>query len=97
MKSFIEMQEMARKNPDQNPRVSAFKQIVNNGYTTDKYFFSFTSLKKIGIRPSSSHDTPNGIYCFPANILKDLKGNMKNVPYVDDMPYHRWKNKLWNN
>ena len=82
------MTEMARKNPELNPRVSAYQQIIDMGYDTDDYFITFTSLKKVGINPTSGHDTPNGIYCFPATEIMDMvHGNMKNVPYVNRQPY----------
>lgn len=84
MKTFLEMQE-ARRNPEQNPRTPAFEQLKK--YNDKNHFFSFTSLKRIGIRPTSPHETPNGIYCFPATIMDDLRGDMSNVPYVGDMPY----------
>lgn len=80
--------EMARRNPDQNPRVSAFDRIVAKGYNDADIFFSFTSILKIGINPRSKHDTPNGIYTFPAReIVGMVKGNMNNAPYVGGQPY----------
>jgi len=88
MKSFSDVNEMARKNPDRNPRITSYQYLIDNGYNTSDYFFSFTKLKKVGINPSSRYDTPNGIYCFPAvEIFKIVNGDMNNVPYVNDAPY----------
>ena len=79
---------MARKNPELNKRLPAYQQIIDKGYDTDEYFFTFTRLKKVGINPTSQHETPNGIYCFPATeILEQVHGNMRNVPYVNNAPY----------
>jgi hypothetical protein len=88
MKTLKTLLEMARRNPDQNPKFPAYKRIIELGYTTDEYFFSYTQLKKVGINPSSGYDTPNGVYCFPAKeILKKTHGKMSNVPHVGDIKY----------
>lgn len=85
MKTFL---QEARKNPELNPRVSAYQQIIDKGYDTEDYFFTFTHLKKVGIKPTSGHNTPNGIYVYPAKeILPLMYGNMGNVPYANDAPY----------
>lgn len=86
MRSFLD--EMARKNSEQNPRISAYQQIIDSGYNTKDYFFTFTHLKKVGIKPTSNFDTPNGIYTYPAlEIIPMIHGNMSNVPFADKAPY----------
>ena len=63
----------ARKNPELNVKLPAYKQIWNYVQTTDAeiedLFISFTSIEKIGINPLFNHDNPMGIYFFP---LKEI-------------------------
>ncbi len=78
----------ARKNPALNPRIPAYQQLIDKGYNTKDYFLTFTNMKKVGINPTSQHETPNGIYTFPATeILEMVHGTMGNAPYVGNAPY----------
>jgi hypothetical protein len=73
----------ARKNPEQNPKVSinqAIRQRLNK--TKDKIdgaitnlFVSFTEIDKLGINPGSRYDTPLGIYAYPAKYVMHRIGN----------------------
>lgn len=62
----------ARTNPEVN-----VKNIVSQ-YVKQKYgnrpniFLSFSSTNKVGIHPSSSYNTPNGVYCYPLEYLMKL-------------------------
>lgn len=54
----------------------------------DNYYITFTEVNKVGINPTSVHETPNGIYCY--NIKNAFKyfcnGNIKK-PFVESLPY----------
>jgi len=53
-----------RKNPELNPKVSAY-QYLKQYKDRDDIYISFTDLLKIGIKPMSTFNTPNGIYTYP--------------------------------
>lgn len=86
MKTFKELIEK-RSNPDLNPRIPAYQYIIDKGYNSPEYFFTFTNFVKVGMNPRSGYDTPNGIYCYPSNILDELGGKMNKVPYAQSAPY----------
>lgn len=89
----------ARRNPEQNPKVSvnqAIKNYLDN--TKDKIpdsdyknlFVSFTMVPKLGVNPQSTYNTPIGIYAYPADYVRGLTGDegpMTNVPFAGDAPY----------
>jgi len=54
----------ARRNPEQNPHISAWDYV--DKYKDDKdVYISFTEIDKIGINPKSKFNTPVGIYTYP--------------------------------
>lgn len=67
----------ARRNPEQNPKVSVNQYITqalagaqplpNTGFKN--LFVSFTDLPKLGINPGSKYNTPIGIYAYPAEYV----------------------------
>jgi hypothetical protein len=67
----------ARRNPEQNPKVSVNQYITqalasaqplpNTGFKN--LFVSFTDLPKLGINPGSRYNTPIGIYAYPAEYV----------------------------
>lgn len=78
MKTFLEYFYEARKNPEQNPKVSVFSAIdkrLDNAQALDSapnvynLFVSFTAIDKLGINPGSTYDTPLGIYSYPASYV----------------------------
>lgn len=88
-KSFLG--EMARKNPEQNPKVSIVEALRQYKDDSDIYI-SFTDIDKIGINPQSQFNTPLGIYTYnlqtgwdmySVDRLKSLKG----FPFAADKPY----------
>lgn len=86
-KSFV---QEARKNPEQNPKVSAYQALKQ--YSDDPtIYISFTDIDKVGINPKSKFNTPLGIYCYnleqawnmyDVDRRKDLKG----LPFAADRP-----------
>lgn len=93
---FHEVTE-ARKNPEQNPKVSINDAILTRlEKTTDNIgsipnlFVSFTTVDKLGINPKSQYDTPLGIYAYPANFVANLTGEeyeMIALPFAGDAPW----------
>ena len=72
----------ARRNPEVNKKEHALIAIKKElDATTDtiaghkNLFVTGTELNKIGINPSSRYETPNGIYCYPAEWLIDYELN----------------------
>jgi hypothetical protein len=83
MRSY-EFANEARRNPEQNPKVSVNQAIQNQlDNTGDKVggnqtypesgiknlFVSFTEIEKLGINPGSTYKTPLGIYAYPAEYV----------------------------
>lgn len=76
---FIQEILEARKNPEQNPKISVNEYIEQAlaraeplGDTNFKNLFvSFTDLPKLGINPQSRYNTPIGIYAYPAEYVID--------------------------
>ena len=72
----------ARAHADKNPKVSlnsaidsAVKQTTDKVGGSINLFVSFTELDKLGINPSSTYNTPIGIYAYPAKYVQSqLKG-----------------------
>lgn len=77
--------EMARSNPDLNPKVTVAEELKPYANDPDIYI-SFTVIDKIGINPSSGYHTPNGIYTYP---LKEIYHHIQRdtVPFAGDSPY----------
>ena len=68
MKTFEMYISERRRNPDQNPRISAYDALLKYKDDSDMYI-SFTSKRKIGINPASDYNTPLSIYTYP---LKEI-------------------------
>lgn len=89
MKSFSNYLAEKRKNPDQNPKISAYDALKPYKDNPNIYI-TFTGVDKVGINPHSGFNTPNGIYTYP---LKEIwKGfNHKNgwvdVPFAGESPF----------
>lgn len=88
----------ARKNPTQNPKISGFQHIMRRFNNTNKkiqnipnLFVSMTFVDKLGINPSSTYNTPVGIYSYPAIYVVDTvntaKQNLNELPFVGNAPY----------
>ncbi len=89
MKSFKSYLIEKRKNPDQNPKISAY-EALKPYKDNPKIYITFTGIDKVGINPHSNFNTPNGIYTYP---LKEIwqgfdhtKGHIV-VPFAGDSPY----------
>jgi hypothetical protein len=90
-----------RKNKEQNPKVSINQEIEDALEKTDKTipgsqikncFVSFTEIEKLGINPKSKHETPLGIYAYPAEYVHRAssygKKSMDNsVPFAGDSEF----------
>lgn len=97
---YIELIE-ARKNSEHSAQqrtgnLDKLKKYLDSSWLKSKYgvypeqvYISFTSVDKIGINPSSSYNTPIGIYCYPLSDYSASfeKNNSIIVPYVGDAPY----------
>ena len=91
----------ARKNPDMNPKISAYDALRKYKDDSDIYI-TFTEINKVGIFPMSGFNTPNGIYTYPLQqIWKEYRIDQKRsisqaVPFAGDRPHIqvlRLKNK----
>jgi len=89
MKSFKIYLTEKRKNPDQNPKISAY-EALKPYKDNPKIYITFTGIDKVGINPHSGFNTPNGIYTYP---LKEIwqgfdhtKGHVV-VPFAGESPY----------
>ena len=99
--SFQKLQSLigeARRNPEQNPKVSINERIRRHLENADMLrdanvpnsFVSFTAVDKLGINPGSRYDTPLGIYCYPSFYVYDEIGDsvpMSELPFVGDAEF----------
>lgn len=91
MRKFKQFYLEARKNPEQNPKISVYEYL--KPYSKDpNIYISFTDVDKIGVNPNSTHSTPLGIYCYPlVEIWKeykiDYRKSLKGLPFAADRPY----------
>lgn len=74
-----------RKNPEQNPKISIGQAI--KPYMDGNHVFSFRDDKKVGINPGSDFSTPNGIYAWPKEMIRQDGEHVINVPYAGNAPY----------
>lgn len=78
----------ARTKPGMNPKVSSYEQLLK--YKDDpNIYISFTHINKIGVNPSSTYKTPNGIYTFPLAVTwkmydVDKNKDFSGYPFVND-------------
>jgi len=79
-----------RSHAAQNPKLSAYKQLEPYKNDPDIYI-SYTKIQKIGINPSSTFNTPNGIYTYPLKeIWKEFDKSSERVDvghFTDGRPY----------
>jgi|688.fasta_scaffold00172_83 hypothetical protein len=82
----------ARRNPEQNLRVSAAQQLMK--YKDDpNIFIHFSPIIKLGVYPKSSWTTPIGIYFYPLKTfweqykLNETSDLSKTFTYGASMPY----------
>lgn len=81
-----------RRNPEQNVRVSGwdqFTQIYDQHEQqggTDNLYISLTELEKLGINPMSEHETPNGVYSYPADYVIQMR-SFEALPFAGDQPW----------
>ena len=81
----------ARKNPEQNPQLSVYKQLLKYKDNPNIYI-SMTTLPKLGLNPLSKWDTPLGIYCYPLKAVWDEYRigefqTLEKLPFVGKAPY----------
>lgn len=70
--TFIQFLAEARRNPEQNPKVSINQQIDDYAGSDPKHaYISFTEIDKLGINPKSGYDTPLGIYAYPVDYVQE--------------------------
>jgi hypothetical protein len=107
MRSY-EFAAEARRNPEQNPKISVNQAIQNQLDNTDdkvgasaiypeggikNLFVSFTEIEKLGINPGSTYKTPLGIYAYPAEYVVDSSSGGKSMHA--SLPFageHPWVN-----
>ncbi len=89
MKTFIEFVNEARRNPEQNPKISAYDAL--EPYKNDpNIYISFTKVDKIGLNPKSPYRTPWGIYTYPLKEIWEEFDHINrhiSVPFAGDAPY----------
>jgi hypothetical protein len=81
----------ARKNPEQNPKTSAYQQLLKYKDNPNVYI-SMTTVPKLGLNPLSKWDTPLGIYCYPLQAVWDvykfdMYKSLDKLPFVGTAPY----------
>lgn len=91
-KTFLQFLSEARKNPDLNPKTSINQEISDYVATgdPDSVYVSFTELEKLGINPSSMHNTPIGIYAYPVAYIQGMTSGgarMTRLPFAGDAPF----------
>jgi len=78
-----------RSHPDINKKISGYEALLPYKNDPDIYI-SYTSLKKIGINPSSKYNTPIGIYTYPLKEIFPMiakAADSGNVPFGGNNPY----------
>lgn len=98
----------ARKNPDQNPKVSVNRRIYDALRSArgdaiagvENVFVSFTEVDKLGVNPQSGYRTPVGIYAYPARYVMKEAGSSRamddSLPFAGDQPYANIFNAVGN-
>lgn len=89
MKSFASYLIEKRRNPEQNPKISAYEALSK--YKDDEnIYISFTNVDKVGINPKSKFNTPLAIYTYPLKEMWknfDHVGKQIQVPFAGNNPY----------
>lgn len=91
MKTFHQFIEEARRNPDQNPKISAYEYLKPYANQDDIYI-TFTDLQKVGIKPLSNFNTPNGVYTYPLKeswktYRVEHYKTLERFPFASDRPF----------
>lgn len=86
-----------RKNPEQNPKITANTELLRaaskmmkDSENVSNLFISFTAVDKLGINPQSKYKTPVGIYSYPASYVIDKVANsfsMSRLPFAGESEY----------
>lgn len=81
-----------RSNPKLNPKGDGHKEAIkflSNISPEELYLYgvSMTKIPKLGINPSSTYNTPLGVYFYPAGYYLQEKKYGGAVPFNDDAPY----------
>ena len=81
----------ARKNPEQNLKVSINQEIDDYvAADNEPAYISFTTVDKLGINPGSKYQTPLGIYSYPADYVQRETENgqwMRALPFAGKSDY----------
>jgi hypothetical protein len=92
-----------RKNPENNPKISAYDYLLEYK-DDDSIYISFTTIPKLGINPKSKWRTPLGIYAYPLKaswyyykLFSDIR--LQKLPFASNEPYihifsHKGNGKL---
>jgi 8-oxo-dGTP diphosphatase len=85
LKDLLYQLNEARRNPEQNPKVSAIDALKK--YKDDpSYFITFTSIEKVGLNPKTPYSTPVGLYAYKLDdVFDDLQD--KNYLFGKDRPF----------
>lgn len=81
----------ARRNPENNPKFSAYEQLLK--YKDDpNVYISFTVINKLGLNPVNRFDTPTGIYSYPLAVVWkkyniDEHKTMRVLPFATNRKY----------
>lgn len=82
-----------RREPDKNPKVKAGHEGAVEYLESlppeqlSKVGVSMTEIDKLGINPRSKHNTPLGVYFYPADYYLHTKRNLESLPYQEDVDY----------
>ena len=72
----------ARRNPNLNPKVDTTEYLrTKYGNFPKNIFVHFGDVNKVGIHPSSSYNTPNGLYCYPLEYILNLPRGTYDKPF----------------
>lgn len=89
--SFLQYCDEKRRNPELNPKISAYNYLKEYKDRDDIYI-TFTDIEKVGIKPLSTFNTPNGIYTYPLKEIwkeynVDRARSLKVLPFASDRPW----------
>lgn len=100
-KEFTQKLEEARKNPEMNPKISAYEALYPYR-NENNMFIHFTVTNRLGLKPSATYeDTPLAIYAYPLKELWirdriDQRKSFRFIPYAGDFKYiklFKWNGK----
>lgn len=94
--NFQQITELRRSEREQAPVPDKFAEMGHSAAVTFlksvptnelfNYAVTMTDLPKVGVNLQSEHDTPIGIYFYPAKYYME-QATKKGVPYQHDAPY----------